>query len=129
MSVRQLYGCLMDSFCLAGNFLIYVFMSHKGSSGKDSFDYSGGMDMTENRNRCVITGLGMVCAIGNSVDETWNNALKGVSGIKNTKTVDTEGCYATLAAEVHDNTLDECPHADEMDNLSQAHGGNPHLCG
>ena len=70
--------------------------------------------MTENRNRCVITGLGMVCAIGNSVDETWNNALKGVSGIKNTKTVDTEGCYATLAAEVHDNTLDECPHADEM---------------
>ena len=47
MSVRQLYGCLMDSFCLAGNFLIYVFMSHKGSSGKDSFDYSGGMDMTE----------------------------------------------------------------------------------
>ena len=75
--------------------------------------------MTENRNRCVITGLGMVCAIGNSVDETWNNALKGVSGIKNTKTVDTEGCYATLAAEVHDNTLDECPHADEMDRVSK----------
>lgn len=75
--------------------------------------------MTENKNRCVITGLGMVCAIGNSVEETWNNALKGVSGIKNTQTVDTEGCYATLAAEVHDNTLDECPHADEMDRVSK----------
>ncbi len=106
----------MDSFCLAGN--LYVLMSHKESSGKDSFD-NGGMKMTENKNRCVITGLGMVCAIGNSVDETWNNALKGVSGIKNTKTVDTEGCYATLAAEVHDNTLDECPHADEMDRVSK----------
>ena len=31
--------------------------------------------MTENNNRAVITGLGMICAIGNSVDEAWNNAL------------------------------------------------------
>ena len=75
--------------------------------------------MTDNKNRCVITGLGMICAIGNSVDETWSNALKGVSGIKNTQTVDTEGCYATLAAEVHDDTLDECPHSDEMDRVSK----------
>ena len=35
--------------------------------------------MTENKNRCVITGLGMICAIGNNVEETWANALKGVS--------------------------------------------------
>lgn len=75
--------------------------------------------MTENKNRCVITGLGMICAIGNNVEETWANALKGVSGIKNTTSVDTKDCYATLAAEVSDNTLDECEHADKMDRVSK----------
>lgn len=75
--------------------------------------------MTENKNRCVITGLGMICAIGNNVEETWANALKGVSGIKNTTSVDTKDCYATLAAEVSDDTLDECPHAEEMDRVSK----------
>ena len=38
--------------------------------------------MTENNNRAVITGLGMICAIGNSVDEAWNNAINSVSGIQ-----------------------------------------------
>ena len=46
--------------------------------------------MTDNKNRCVITGLGLVCAIGNSVDEAWKNAVAGVSGIKDTDTVDTK---------------------------------------
>ena len=80
--------------------------------------------MTENKNRCVITGLGMVCAIGNSVEETWNNAIKGVSGIKNTQTVDTEGCYATLAAEVHDNTL---ANAVTTSNCSASNGNSATL--
>ncbi len=76
--------------------------------------------MTENKNRCVITGLGMICAIGNNVEETWANALKGVSGIKDTYTVDTKNCYATLAAEVHDDNLDGCSRrADEMDRVSK----------
>lgn len=76
--------------------------------------------MTENKNRCVITGLGMICAIGNNVEETWANALKGVSGIKDTHTVDTKDCYATLAAEVNDDTLDECSeNAESMDRVSK----------
>ena len=45
--------------------------------------------MTENNNRAVITGLGMICAIGNSVDEAWNNAINSVSGIHKTTTLDT----------------------------------------
>ena len=48
--------------------------------------------MTEEKNRCVVTGLGMICAIGNSVEESWKNVLASVSGIKHTKTVDTENC-------------------------------------
>lgn len=53
-------------------------------------------------NRCVVTGLGMVCAIGNTVEECFSNALKSVSGIAPTKKVDTKGCYSNLSAEVRD---------------------------
>lgn len=31
--------------------------------------------------RVVVTGLGMVSPIGNTVEESWNNALAGKSGI------------------------------------------------
>ena len=31
-------------------------------------------------NRVVVTGLGVISPIGNDVETTWNNALKGVSG-------------------------------------------------
>ena len=76
--------------------------------------------MTENKYRCVITGLGMLCAIGNNVEESWNNAINGVGGIRNTETVDTTDCYATLAAEVHDDTLEQCsPRSGEMDRVAQ----------
>ena len=33
------------------------------------------------KRRVVVTGLGMVCPIGNAVDEAWQNALAGKSGI------------------------------------------------
>ena len=75
--------------------------------------------MTENKNRCVITGLGMICAIGNSVEETWENALKGTCGIKEVKSVSSEGCYANLAAEVDCDALDSLPKANEMDRASK----------
>ena len=61
--------------------------------------------MTENNNRAVITGLGMICAIGNSVDEAWKMAVNSVSGIHKTTTLDTTDCYADLAAEVKCDTL------------------------
>ena len=75
--------------------------------------------MTKTNDRCVITGLGMICAIGNNVDETWKNALNSVSGIKETKSVDTTDCYAKLAAEVNCDSLDEVPNAKEMDRVSK----------
>ncbi|MDE7463998.1 MAG: beta-ketoacyl-[acyl-carrier-protein] synthase family protein, partial [Clostridiales bacterium] len=64
------------------------------------------MKMTTDDKRCVITGLGMICAIGNSVDECWKSAMEGKSGIAHTKTVGTEGCYTDYAAEVKCDTLD-----------------------
>jgi len=33
------------------------------------------------KRRVVVTGLGMVTPLGNSVDETWENILAGKSGI------------------------------------------------
>ena len=33
------------------------------------------------KKRCVITGLGIVCPVGNNVEESWDNIQKGKSGI------------------------------------------------
>lgn len=75
--------------------------------------------MTSNQNRCVVTGLGLISAIGNNVKECWKNATHSVSGIRETHTVDTENCYANLAAEVKDDTLDTLPGAEQMDRVSK----------
>ncbi len=53
-------------------------------------------------NRCVITGLGVISAIGHNVPECWENILASKSGIDHTRTLDTENCYADFAAEVRD---------------------------
>lgn len=75
--------------------------------------------MTSNDCRCVVTGLGVICAIGNNVEETWKNALASVSGIHKTTSVDTDKCYADLAAEVHCDTLDEVEAPEEKDRVSK----------
>lgn len=75
--------------------------------------------MTENKNRCVVTGLGMVCAVGNNVEECWSNAVNSVSGIARIATVSTEGCYADLAAEVRNNAFEEITAGEDMDRASR----------
>ncbi len=52
------------------------------------------------KKRCVITGLGIVCPVGNNVEESWDNIQKGKSGIAEVTSVNTEGCYARLGGEV-----------------------------
>lgn len=77
--------------------------------------------MTSENKRCVVTGLGVICAIGNNVEETWKNALDSVSGIHKTTSVDTTNCYADLAAEVKCDTLDsEVEHPEEKDRASNS---------
>lgn len=75
--------------------------------------------MTSNDCRCVVTGLGVICAVGNNVEETWNNALNSVSGIHKTTSVDTKNCYADLAAEVNCDSLDEIDSPEEKDRASK----------
>lgn len=51
--------------------------------------------------RVVVTGLGLICALGEDTDQCWNAAVNGVTGIGEVKTVNAEGCYANLGAEVN----------------------------
>ncbi len=54
------------------------------------------------KNRVVITGLGAITPIGNTVENFWNNTKKGICGIDFIKSFDTEGHKIKIAAEVKD---------------------------
>ena len=56
--------------------------------------------MLMNEKRCVITGLGLVCAIGNDTEECFRAALDGRSGIADAASFDTSECYSHKGAEV-----------------------------
>jgi 3-oxoacyl-[acyl-carrier-protein] synthase II len=48
----------------------------------------------------VITGLGLVCGVGNTAPEVWENLTHGVSGMAPIQGFDTTGFPVTFAAEV-----------------------------
>jgi 3-oxoacyl-[acyl-carrier-protein] synthase II len=50
--------------------------------------------------RVVVTGIGLVCAVGNTVPEIWTNLLAGKSGMAPITGFDTTGFSVTFAAEV-----------------------------
>ncbi len=57
------------------------------------------------KKRCVITGLGIICPVGNNTNECWDNLIHGRSGIAPVTSVSTEGCISHLGGEVHCNEL------------------------
>jgi 3-oxoacyl-[acyl-carrier-protein] synthase II len=52
------------------------------------------------RRRVVVTGLGMVCPIGNTVEESWRNASQGVTGIGPIQRFDTADLEVRFGGEV-----------------------------
>ncbi len=52
------------------------------------------------KRRVVITGLGAISPIGNSAEEMWENAKKGVCGIDFISSIDTENHEVKVAGEV-----------------------------
>ena len=50
--------------------------------------------------RVVITGLGLVCGVGNTAPEVWQGLLAGASGMAPIQGFDTTGFPVTFAAEV-----------------------------
>jgi len=53
-----------------------------------------------NRRRVVVTGLGIVCPIGNGVREAWDNALAGKPGITRITRFDPSRLASQIAGEV-----------------------------
>jgi len=58
------------------------------------------------RRRVVVTGLGCVCPVGNTVDESWSNIIAGHSGIENITHFDTSGFACHFGGEVKGLDLD-----------------------
>lgn len=50
--------------------------------------------------RVVVTGIGLICGIGNTANEVWKNLLAGKSGMAPITGFDTTGFSVTFAAEV-----------------------------
>ena len=50
--------------------------------------------------RVVVTGLGLICAVGNTAPETWENLVAGKSGMAPITQFDATGYPVTFAAEV-----------------------------
>lgn len=57
--------------------------------------------------RVVVTGLGMVCPIGNDVKTSWENALEGKNGIGPITRFDASGMGCQIAGEVKDFNVEE----------------------
>ena len=57
--------------------------------------------------RVVITGIGALSPIGNDAKSTWDNALKGVSGIDSITRIDTTDYNVHLAGELKDFDIEE----------------------
>ena len=57
--------------------------------------------------RVVITGMGLMSSIGNNMDRTWENLIKGQSGIKKIKTFDTDDLSCKIAGFISHDEKDE----------------------
>src|SRR5450830_1796306 len=80
------------------------------------------------RRRVVVTGLGCISPVGNTVAESWNNLLAGQSGIDLIKSFDASAFACKFAGEVKgfDITQDtQGKGARERDRCSPAGGAAP----
>lgn len=54
------------------------------------------------RRRVVVTGMGILCPIGNTVTSAWQNLASGKCGIQTIQRFDPSGLSVRIAGEVHD---------------------------
>jgi 3-oxoacyl-[acyl-carrier-protein] synthase II len=54
----------------------------------------------QQQRRVVVTGIGLICGVGNTRDEVWKNLCAGKSGVDKITHFDATGFACTIAAEV-----------------------------
>ena len=59
------------------------------------------------KRRVVVTGLGMITPVGNTVDDTWKNILNGKSGIAPIQHFDTSDFSVRIGGSIKNLELDE----------------------
>ncbi|RPJ02502.1 MAG: beta-ketoacyl-[acyl-carrier-protein] synthase II, partial [Chloroflexi bacterium] len=52
------------------------------------------------RKRVVVTGMGIMCPVGNSVEEAWQNAANGVSGAQHIPEFEELGLKVTFGCNI-----------------------------
>ena len=52
--------------------------------------------------RVVVTGMGLICGVGNTSTEVWQNIVAGKSGVSKITSFDTTQFACQIAAEVKD---------------------------
>ncbi len=52
------------------------------------------------KRRVVITGMGIVSPVGNTIDESWKNILAGKSGINSLTNLETDGQSVTFGGSI-----------------------------
>jgi len=67
----------------------------RADAGARSFE-----DTFLSKRRVVVTGLGIICPVGNSPDEAWRNAANGVSGAQHMPQFEELGLRVTFGAPV-----------------------------
>lgn len=60
-----------------------------------------------NRRRVVVTGMGIICPTGNTVEEAWHNAANGITGIKPIERFDTSHLDNHFGGEVRNFDADQ----------------------
>jgi 3-oxoacyl-[acyl-carrier-protein] synthase II len=74
------------------------------------------------KRRVVITGLGIVSPVGNTVEEAWNSVIAGKSGVKLLTRLNADDYPAKVAAEIRDFDVEqfvEKKEARKMDRFTQ----------
>src|SRR5437764_14999118 len=61
---------------------------------------STGKEASSLGRRVVVTGIGLICAVGNTTDEVWKNLLAGKSGVTRITQFDATQFACQIAAEV-----------------------------
>ena len=70
--------------------------------------------MNETLRRVVVTGIGVVSPVGNTLDESWNNLVNGVNGIAPITLFDTTDYKAKVAGEVKNFEPRDCMSKQEI---------------